>query len=127
MIPTISPAALTRDELESRRRMAHKLFDQGLHHKDIKKMLGVSRQTARLWFRKYRQQPDWYKSGKRTGRRVRMHPAQQQMLVNLWQQLQAQHKRPTHAEFAQLYYKASGVFYDPDHMGRILRKLGLVR
>jgi transposase len=117
------------DQLEKRRLVAAKLFEQGLSQAEVARQLDVSRESSRRWFN------DWQSKGKgglrkagRAGRKPRLETAELEQLrqglkrgaealgygTGLW----------TTWRVADLIARQTGKKFHPGHVWRILRSLG---
>jgi transposase len=117
------------DQLEQRRLEAARLFDQGLSAAEVARRLGVHRQSTSRW------QRDWQgrgvaalKQAGRAGRKPRLNP---QQAAELESQLKAGPQAHgfatalwTTERIAQLIRQRWKVRYHPDHVCRLLQKLG---
>jgi transposase len=127
---TAAEGILTRDEMESRRLSAAQDLQRGLTQSQVARKFGVSRTTASRWHRalsgrgleglRKRRAPgrpsrltaeqlvaaaEIYRSGPRTAG----------FLTDRW----------TTERFARAIQARFGIRYDPDHVGRIIHRLGL--
>jgi transposase len=127
---TVAESILTRDEMESRRLMAAQDLQRGLSQSQVARKFGVSRTTASRWCRAL--------SGKglealrkrlAPGRPCRLKAEQLSGVAELYQAgpriAGFATDRWTTARFAEAIFARYGVRYDPDHVGRIMHRLGL--
>ena len=127
---TAAQGILTRDEMESRRLQAAQELQRGLSQSQVARKFGVSRTTASRWFRAL--------SGKGVeallkrrapGRPSRLTKDQTAGVAELYRggpRLAGfDTDRWTTARFAEAIYARFEIRYDPDHVGRIMHRLGL--
>ena len=127
---TAASSILTRDEMESRRLLAAQELQRGLSQSQVARKFGVSRTTASRWCRAL--------NGKGVeGLRKRRAPGRPSRLTSdqLRGVAEVYHGGPrtagfdtdvwTTARFADAIFARFGVRYDPDHVGRIMHRLGL--
>ena len=117
------------DQLEHRRLLASRLFEQGLSAAETARRLGVHRQSTSRW------QLDWRRGGsaalKKAGRAGRKPRLSDQQLAALEAALKAGPQAHgfatalwTTQRMAQLIRQRWNIRYHPDHMCRLLQKLG---
>ena len=127
---TAAQGILTRDEMESRRLLAAQDLQRGLSQSQVARKFGVTRTTASRWCRAL--------TGKGVeGLRKRRAPGRPSRLTaeQLHQASEVYKSGPracgfdtdrwTTARFAEAIQTRFGVHYDPDHVGRIMHRLGL--
>ncbi len=124
-----TPGILTRDEMESRRLMAAQDLQTGLSQSKIARKYGVSRTTASRWHRALGKGVEALRKRRAPGRPSRLSAEQLCGLKELYEAgpLAAgfYSERWTTARFAEAIQSRFGIRYDPDHVGRILHRLGL--
>jgi transposase len=121
---------LTRDEMESRRLMAAQDLQMGLSQSQVARKFGVSRTTASRWNRALRGTGvESLRKRRAPGRPSRLTGDQLQGLREVYQAgpraAGFETDRWTTLRFAEAIHARFGVRYDPDHVGRIMHKLGL--
>jgi transposase len=127
---TAEQSILTRDEMESRRLMAAQDLQTGLSQSQVARKFGVSRTTASRWHRALNGKGvESLRKRRAPGRPSRL-TADQLTSVN-----EIYHAGPraagfdsdrwTTMRFAEAIYTRFTVRYDPDHVGRIMHRLGL--
>jgi len=119
----------TPAELESRRRRAVKLLSQGKSMNQVARIIGCSTGSVDRWKKALRRHgPDGLKAKPHPGPTPRLNHAQKKRLVALLKKgaLAAgyPHDLWTCRRVADLITKTFKVWYDPDHVWRILRGLG---
>jgi transposase len=127
---TAEQSILTRDEMESRRLMAAQDLQTGLSQSQVARKFGVSRTTASRWNRALRGVGvESLRKRRAPGRPSRLTADQ---LTGLREVYEAGPRtagfdsdRWTTLKFADAIHARFGVRYDPDHVGRIMHKLGL--
>ena len=113
---------MSRSDMEIRRLQAVELLKAGKSSQsDVAKAFGVSRTTASRWMRKVKAGADLHLT-RATGRPRKITAAQESVLRDLWNK---RDERWTQQEFRDAIAEWLGVSYDPDHVGRIIRRLGL--
>jgi transposase len=121
---------LTRDEMESRRLMAAQDLQTGVSQSKVARKYGVSRTTASRWQRALSGKGvEALRKRRAPGRPSRLSKDQQQGVAEIY------HAGPraagfdtdrwTTQRFAEAINAKFGVRYDPDHVGRIMHRLGL--
>lgn len=126
-----NPKGIKRDfeQLEQRRLTAARLFDRGLSQSEVARKLGVHRQSANRWF------VAWAGGGSkalkqagRAGRKPRLAPRQFSHLESALKEGPQAHGFATAlwtaARVAQVIDQLTGIRYHPDHVCRLLQKLG---
>jgi transposase len=127
---TVAPSLLTRDEMESRRLEAAQALQQGLTQSQVARKFGVSRTTASRWCRALNGRGvEALRKRRAPGRPSRLNQEQLRALAELYQAGPQAAGFPatawTTARFAEAIFARFGVRYDPDHVGRIMHRLGL--
>jgi transposase len=117
------------DQLQRRRLRAAKLFDRGLVKAEVARRLGVSAQSAGRWYRAWQAQgTDGLKKAGRAGRKPRLDSRQLERIEQALRQgpevLGYDTPLWTAPRVADLIQRHSGVRYHPDHIYRLLQKLG---
>ena len=127
---TTAESILTRDEMESRRLLAAQDLQRGLSQSQVARKFGVSRTTASRWFRSLSGKGmESLRKRRAPGRPSRLNTTQ---LADIAEVYRAGARaagfdtdRWTTARFADAIFARFGVRYDPDHVGRIMHRLGL--
>ena len=127
---TAAQGILTRDEMESRRLLAADDLQRGLSQSQVARKFGVSRTTASRWHRALNGRGvEALRKRRAPGRPSRLSGEQQKGVAELYQAgpriSGIDSDRWTTARFAQAIFLRFGVQYDPDHVGRIMHRLGL--
>ncbi len=127
---TAEQSILTRDEMESRRLMAAQDLQTGLSQSQVARKFGVSRTTASRWNRALRGKGvESLRKRRAPGRPSRLTSEQLQGVSEVYQAgpraAGFDSDRWTTMRFAEAIFARFGVRYDPDHVGRIMHKLGL--
>jgi transposase len=127
---TAEQSILTRDEMESRRLMAAQDLQTGLSQSQVARKFGVSRTTASRWNRALRGKGvESLRKRRAPGRPSRLTSEQLQGVGEVYQAgpraAGFDTDRWTTMRFAEAIFARFGVRYDPDHVGRIMHKLGL--
>jgi len=127
---TAAQSILTRDEMESRRLMAAQDLQMGLSQSKIARKYGVSRTTASRWHRALNGKGvEALRKRRAPGRPSRLSAEQLRGVAELHEAgpraAGFNADRWTTARFAQAIYARFAVRYDPDHVGRIMHRLGL--
>lgn len=121
---------LTRDEMERRRLAAARELLAGESQASVARKFGVSRTTASRWQRALADR-DIGRLRKRraTGRPCRLTPEQRAEIVaihaagpRVWG---FDTDRWTTTRLCEVIHRRFGVRYDPDHVGRLMHRLGL--
>jgi transposase len=121
---------LTRDEMEGRRLLAAEELRRGLTQSQVARRFGVSRTTASRWFRALNGHGvEGLRKRRAPGRPSRLTKDQLAQVAELY------HEGPraagfgsdrwTTVRFAEAILARFQVKYDPDHVGRIILRLGL--
>jgi transposase len=127
---TAAPSILTRDEMESRRLMAAQELQSGLSQSQVARKFGVSRTTASRWHRALNGKGvEALRKRRAPGRPSRLSADQLHLVADIYQAgpraAGFDSDRWTTMRFAEAIYGRFGVRYDPDHVGRIMHRLGL--
>ena len=124
-----TPGILTRDEMESRRLMAAQDLQTGVSQSKVARKYGVSRTTASRWNRALGKGVETLRKRRAPGRPSRLTAEQIQGLKEIYEAgpraAGFETDRWTTARFAEAIRSRFGIHYDPDHVGRILHRLGL--
>ena len=122
---------LTRDEMETRRLLGGADLQAGMSQSMVARKYDVSRTTAWRWIRAIANDgPTGLQKRKATGRPRRLANEQLEELRNIWSAGPVASgfpnaRRWTTVKFAEAIRQAFGVRYDPDHVGRIILRIGL--
>jgi transposase len=127
---TTAGSILTRDEMESRRLLAAQDLQRGLSQSQVARKFGVSRTTASRWYRSLSGKGmESLRKRRAPGRPSRLNTTQ---LTDIAEVYRAGARaagfdtdRWTTARFADAIFARFAVRYDPDHVGRIMHRLGL--
>jgi transposase len=111
---------MTREQMEARRLRAAELLAGGMSQADVARVCGVSRTCTSRWGRQMREGVDMRMS-KATGRPPKLTAEQKEELKTLW----SCRRKWTCLEFAAVIEAYFAVKYDPDHVSRLVRELGL--
>ena len=127
---TAAQGILTRDEMESRRLSAAQDLQRGLSQSQVARKFGVSRTTASRWHRALNGRGvDGLRKRRAPGRPSRLNAEQLQLAAELYRSgprtAGFQTDRWTTERFAGAIRARFGIQYDPDHVGRIIHRLGL--
>jgi len=126
---TAAPSILTRDEMESRRLMAAQDLQSGLSQSQVARKFGVSRTTASRWHRALNNGVEALRKRRAPGRPSRLSTDQLHGVAEVYQAgaraAGFENDRWTTIRFAEAIHARFGVRYDPDHVGRIMHRLGL--
>ena len=127
---TAAQGILTRDEMESRRLLAAQDLQTGSTQSQVARKFGVSRTTASRWRRALRcRGVEALQKRRAPGRPCRLNAEQLAVVSDLFRagprQAGFESDRWTTMRFAEAVYRRLGVRYDPDHVGRIMHRLGL--
>lgn len=123
---------LTRDEMERRRLAAARELLAGESQASVARKYGVSRTTASRWHRALAENDiSSLRRRRATGRPSRLSPEQRAELVaihaagpRVWG---FDSDRWTTTRLGEVIHRRFGVRYDPDHVGRLMHRLGLRR
>lgn len=127
---TTAESILTRDEMESRRLLAAQDLQRGLSQSQVARKFGVSRTTASRWFRSLSGKGmESLRKRRAPGRPSRLTATQLTDIAEVYRAgaraAGFESDRWTTARFADAIYARFEVRYDPDHVGRIMHRLGL--
>jgi transposase len=127
---TVEDSLLTRDEMESRRLIAAQDLQRGLTQSQVARKFGVSRTTASRWCRALNGKGlDSLRKRRAPGRPSRLNTEQLTGVAELYRlgprASGFETDRWTTGRFAEAIFMRFGVQYDPDHVGRIMHRLGL--
>lgn len=127
---TAAQGNLTRDEMESRRLLAADDLQRGLSQSQVARKFGVSRTTASRWHRALsRRGVEALRKRRAPGRPSRLNTEQLGGVTEIYKAgpraAGFDSDRWTTARFAEAINARFGVRYDPDHVGRIMHRLGL--
>ena len=121
---------LTRDEMESRRLLAAEDLQRGLSQSQVARKFGVSRTTASRWSRALNGKGvEALRKRRAPGRPSRLSAEQFRTVTEIYsagpRSAGFESDRWTTLRFAEAIFARFGVRYDPDHVGRIMHRLGL--
>jgi transposase len=127
---TAAQGILTRDEMESRRLLAAEDLQRGISQSHVARKFGVSRTTASRWNRALSGKGvEALRKRRASGRPNRLNPEQLGGVAEIYRTGSRaagfDRDRWTTACFADAIFVRFGVRYDPDHVGRIMHRLGL--
>lgn len=127
---TVAQGILTRDEMESRRLLAAQDLQKGLSQSQVARKFGVSRTTASRWCRALSGKGvEGLRKRRAPGRPCRLKPEHLQEVSALYQAgpraAGFSSDSWTTARFADAIFSRFGIRYDPDHVGRLMHRLGL--
>jgi transposase len=127
---TVTQGILTRDEMENRRLEAAQDLQRGLSQSQVARKFGVSRTTASRWCRALNGNGvEGLRKRRAPGRPSRLKPDQLQGVAEIYQAgpraAGFSSDNWTTARFAEAIFAKFAVRYDPDHVGRIMHRLGL--
>jgi transposase len=127
---TTAESLLTRDEMESRRLLAAQDLQRGLSQSQVARKFGVSRTTASRWHRSLSGRGiESLRKRRAPGRPSRLNTDQLSGVAETYRSgpraAGFDTDRWTTARFAEAIFMRFGVRYDPDHVGRIMHRLGL--
>jgi transposase len=127
---TAAQGILTRDEMESRRLLAAQDLQEGLTQSQVARKFSVSRTTASRWYRALSGKGvDALRKRRAPGRPSRLTQEQLSGVAEIYQagprSAGFDSDRWTTARFAEAIFARFNVRYDPDHVGRIMHRLGL--
>ena len=127
---TAAEGILTRYEMESRRLLAAQDLQRGLTQSQVARKFGVSRTTASRWHRALSGRGvDGLRKRRAPGRPSRLNSQQLLAAAEIYRSgprtAGFQTDRWTTARFAGAIQAHFGIRYDPDHVGRIIHRLGL--
>ena len=121
---------LSRDEIESRRLLAAQDLQRGLSQSQVARKFGVSRTTASRWHRALNGRGlEALRKRRAPGRPSRLNGDQLTGVAEIYRlgprAVGFETDRWTTARFAEAIFARFAVKYDPDHVGRIMHRLGL--
>jgi len=121
---------LTRDEMESRRLLAAQDLQRGFSQSQVARRFGVSRTTASRWNRALAGKGvEALRKRRAPGRPSRLGQEQLQGVAAVYRAgaraAGFNADRWTTKRFAEAIFARFQVRYDPDHVGRLMHKLGL--
>lgn len=127
---TAAEGLLTRDEMEGRRLLAAQELQQGLSQAQVARKFGVSRTTASRWNRALSGTGvDALRKRRAPGRPCRLTSEQLTGVAELYaagpRAAGFDKDRWTTTSLAVAIEARFGIRYDPDHVGRIMHRLGL--
>ena len=127
---TAAQGILTRDEMESRRLLAAEDLQRGLSQSQVARKFGVSRTTASRWHRALAGNGvEALRKRRAPGRPSRLNTEQLRVAAEIYKAGPRTSgfdtDRWTTARFADAIQARFAVRYDPDHVGRIMHRLGL--
>ena len=127
---TAAQGILTRDEMESRRLLAAQDLQRGLSQSQVARKFGVTRTTASRWCRALTGTGiEGLRKRRAPGRPSRLSADQLRAVSELYQAgprtCGFDTDRWTTARFAEAIQAKFAIHYDPDHVGRIMHRLGL--
>lgn len=127
---TAAAVTLNRDEMEHRRLEAAEQLLGGMTQAGVARKFGVSRTTASRWNRALRDHNlERLRKRKAPGRPSRLTSTQQEEVIKLFalgpRTFGFETDRWSTARFAQAIHSQFGIRYDPDHVGRLMHRLGL--
>jgi transposase len=116
--------------MESRRLLAAQDLQRGLSQSQVARKFAVSRTTASRWCRALSGRGvEALRKRRAPGRPSRLNAGQLGAVAELYRSgpraCGFETDRWTTARFAQAIFQHCGVRYDPDHVGRIMHRLGL--
>jgi putative transposase len=123
---TAAQGILTRDEMESRRLLAAQDLQRGLSQSQVARKFT----TASRWYRALSGNGvEGLRKRRAPGRPSRLSAEQLRIVAEIYRSGPRSNgfeaERWTTARFAQAIQTRFGVHYDPDHVGRIMHRLGL--
>jgi transposase len=127
---TAEQGLLTRDEMESRRLLAAQELQRGLTQSQVARKFGVSRTTASRWNRALSGRGvEALRKRRAPGRPSRLTRDQLAAVTEIYRagprSAGFDSDRWTTVRLADAIHARFGVRYDPDHVGRIMHRLGL--
>jgi len=131
MYPAVNDTVtLNRDEMERRRLEAAEDLLKGVPQARVARKFGVSRTTASRWHRTLdRHGMERLHKRKAPGRPSRLTSAQMAEVPGIFAMGAAafgfENNRWTTARLARAIEMRFGIHYDPDHVGRLMHRLGL--
>jgi transposase len=130
LMETAADGILTRDEMESRRLLAAQDLQNGLSQSKVARKYGVSRTTASRWCRALSGRGvEALRKRRAPGRPSRLNQTQLTEVADLFRSgpraAGFDSDRWTTTRFAEAIQMRFSIRYDPDHVGRIMHRLGL--
>ena len=127
---TVATSILSRDEMESRRLLAAQDLQRGISQSQVARKFGVSRTTASRWYRALNGNGmEGLRKRRAPGRPSRLNREQLEGVSEIYRSGPRTAGFDTDiwttARFADAIFARFGVRYDPDHVGRIMHRLGL--
>jgi len=127
---TAVQSILSRDEMEGRRLMAAQELQSGLSQSQVARKYGVSRTTASRWNRAlHGTGVEALRKRRAPGRPSRLSKEQLAAVKEIYEggprAAGIDSDKWTTIRFADAIFARFGVRYDPDHVGRIMHRLGL--
>ena len=121
---------LNRDEMERRRLEAAQDLLKGVTQARVARKFGVSRTTASRWYRALEgENLERLRKRKAPGRPSRLSSSQQAEIAGMFaagaRSFGFESDRWTTARLAHAIEARFGIRYDPDHVGRLMHRLGL--
>ena len=121
---------LNRDEMERRRLEAAQDLLKGVTQARVARKFGVSRTTASRWYRALEgENLECLRKRKAPGRPSRLSTAQRAEITGMFasgpRAFGFESDRWTTVRLAQAIEARFGIRYDPDHVGRLMHRLGL--
>lgn len=126
----MQPPVLTRDEMERRRLAAAQALETGVSQASVARSFGVSRTTASRWQRALAGNGmECLRKRRATGRPNRLSAEQRAAVVEMFaagpRACGFETDRWSTGRMAEAIAQRFGVRYDPDHVGRLMHRLGL--
>src|ERR1044072_6220103 len=130
MMDTAQELSLTRDEMESRRLMAAQDLQAGVSQSQVARKFGVSRTTASRWNRALSGKGvEALRKRRAPGRPSLLNTEQLKIVSEIYsagpRSAGMETDRWTTMRLAEAIHARFGIRYDPDHVGRIMHRLGL--
>jgi len=121
---------LNRDEMEQRRLEAADELLKGMTQARVARKFGVSRTTASRWNKALSgHSPEYLRKRKAPGRPCRLTASQQAGVIEVFalgpRAFGFETDRWSTARLAEAIHARFGIRYDPDHVGRLMHRLGL--
>lgn len=115
--------------MEKRRMKAARMFEKGKTQAEVARALGVSRQSASVWYHYWKEGgKNGLKAAGRAGRKPRVTPAQLARVKRELLKGPLAHGYKTELwtlpRIAKVIEKTTGVCYHPGHVWRIVRSMG---
>jgi transposase len=127
---TAALGMLTRDEMERRRLLAAQELLAGTTQSQVARKFGVSRTTASRWHRAlHGRGVEGLRKRRAPGRPSRLNSEQRRQIIEIYlagaRAAGFESDRWTTTRLAHAIFGRFGVKYDPDHVGRLMHRLGL--